>query len=222
MVDPLDSIETGALIEELGLSPDSVRASLSSDEWIKDYFLYEDGVKPPRILNNLASAYQFWEKLSAPKDILDIVKEGYKIPFMQVPPTYKLNNNKSALENSEFVSKAVLELLEANLIEECENKPHIVSPLSVSSHNGKQRLILDLSVMNNCILSEKFTIEDQNTFFQYCKGQENVSTFDIKSCYHQIAIHADHQTYLGFEWNIGGKINILCLKFCHLGCRVVH
>jgi hypothetical protein len=47
----------------------------------------------------------FWrDVLKAPKDVMQIVEYGYKIPFKSFPPPKSvLSNNKSALSEPEFV-----------------------------------------------------------------------------------------------------------------------
>ena len=102
----------------------------SSDQWVKDYFLYEEGTQPPKIYDHLKSAKKFWEEdLKADTFVMDIVKNGYKIPFIAFPPTMEKKNNCSALKHQDFVSEAIKELLDSNLIELVSKKPHIVSPL---------------------------------------------------------------------------------------------
>ena len=159
----LDGIEIEAIAAELGLDRDLV-----SDQWILDFLLYEEGIKPPKLFDNLKSASYFWEhELGAPADVLDIIRNGYKIPFLKTPPKYEKRNNQSAFENSEFVSKALNELLEANLIEIVDEKPWIISPLSVAKSGDKLRLILDLSVTNSYVKAESFSLEDQNLFYDF-------------------------------------------------------
>lgn len=80
-----------------------------------------------------------------------MIKEGFCIDFITEPPELNLRNNNSAFKNSEFVTKAVTELLENNLIKKVNEKPKVISPLSVSKNSNKPRLILDLSVLNEYI-----------------------------------------------------------------------
>ena len=55
------------------------------------------------------------------------------------------DNNLSAIKEKDFVSEAVLDLLKMNCIEELDEAPDILNPLSFSTQSsGKKRLILDL------------------------------------------------------------------------------
>ena len=119
-------MELQNLARELDLPDNLVRKSLlvEDDPWIREYFCYEEGQSIPKIRDNLKSAYTFWEEvLHAPKDILSIIKEGFKIPFLTEPPSYEKANNSSAISNSEFVTKAVLELLELDRVKEVHEAP---------------------------------------------------------------------------------------------------
>jgi len=59
-----------------------------------------------------------------------------------------------ALDHSEFVNEAILELLHIAKVMELNRPPHDGNPLSVSIQpNGKKRLILDLRYINNFLLS---------------------------------------------------------------------
>ena len=41
-------------------------------------------------------------------------------------------------------------------------------------------MILDLSILNNYVYKEKFTLEDQENFFELANFSEYIITFDIK------------------------------------------
>ena len=92
----------------------------------------------------MKTSLSFWKNINTSEFIIDIIKSGYKIPFVNEPENIILKNNKSALDQTEFVEKAIKELSNANLIREESSRPHVVNPLTVSISSGKDRLILDL------------------------------------------------------------------------------
>ena len=81
---------------------------------------------------------------------IEVIREGYKIPFVSLPPPKDSDNNFSAIKENDFVSEAILDLLKMNCIEELDEAPDLVNPLSVSTQSsGKKRLILlDLRHVN--------------------------------------------------------------------------
>ena len=95
---------------------------------------------------------------------MDIISDGYKIRFITTPPPVHLKNNGSALEHSDFVNDAILELLQDNRIEELTTPPEIINPLTVSvQSSGKKRLILDLRHINLHVFKQKFKCEGLHT-----------------------------------------------------------
>ena len=80
------------------------------------------------------------------------------------------------------MSKAVDDLLHANLVEEIFCAPDIVNPLSVSTRSsGKQRLILDLRHVISFIFKQKFKCEDLSVAIQIFDEGFHLFKFDLKS-----------------------------------------
>ena len=103
-------------------------------------------VSPPiSVKGNLLKSIDYWRSLGAPDFILNIIRDGYKIPFISTPPPQQFRNNASAFKESDFVGEAISELLSGNRVEEIFSTPDILNPLTVSiQRSGKKRLILDL------------------------------------------------------------------------------
>jgi hypothetical protein len=81
--------------------------------------------------------------------ILDIVENGYKIPFKTQPEQMYINNKKSWLKNKDFVASEITNLLNKGCIREVSTKPLIVNPLTVAfSKSSKPRLVLDCRHIN--------------------------------------------------------------------------
>ena len=140
--------------EYLGIT-DSVRQYSKFDPFVKNYFEYEEGGKPI-IFDRLKSALPYWrDVIKAPPSVLNVIEDGYRIDFVTTPPPCHFKNNKSAMRNQDFVTQAVTELLELNVIEETECVPYFCSPLSVAENGKKLRLILALSILNEYIVAEK-------------------------------------------------------------------
>ena len=112
------------------------------------------------------------------------------------------NNNASAVNNGDFVSETIEELLRSNrIIGYAKQDLHVINPLSVSvQSSGKKRLILDLRYVNQYILKKKVKFEDYRKALEYfCLGGYAFK-FDMKSGYHRIDIFLEHQKFLGFSW----------------------
>ena len=78
-----------------------------------------------------------------------------------MPKAAKFPNNHSALNNANFVTQAVEELLNTGRIKEVKNSPYVVNPLSVSENDSqKLRLILDLRYVNMHVFKDKIKFDD--------------------------------------------------------------
>ena len=80
---------------------------------------------------SLKNHIQFWRSIGTSQFILDVIDEGYRIPFYSTPPSFS-RNNKSALAHPSFVDEAILMLY--------------YRVFAIQS-SGKKRLILDLRLI---------------------------------------------------------------------------
>ena len=108
------------------------------------------------------------------------------MPFQQIPPGFTSRNNRSALDHSEFVNKAILELLHSGRVMELNRPPDVVNPLSVSIQpNGKKRLILDLRYINNFLIKHRVSTKIGRLPYPILKGFF-YDNFWLISGYHHI------------------------------------
>ena len=111
-----------------------------------------------------------WERIKAPGFILEVIREGYKIPFVSLPPPKHGVNNLSAIKEADFVYEAILDLLKINRIEELSEVRNIANPLSVSiQSSGKKRLILDLRHVNLFVYKKKLNVRILGLPFQFSR-----------------------------------------------------
>ena len=82
-----------------------------------DYCEYEQGINPNIVVaGRLKCHAQFWRSIGASQFILDVIDQGYRIPFHSTPPVSFSSNNKSALAHPDLVEEAISELLVSNRI----------------------------------------------------------------------------------------------------------
>ena len=144
----------------------------------------------------------YWiEVLKAPKWIIDVIKEGYVLLLFTEPTVYRKANQKSALNNIEFVDNAVLDLVQGGYVEPVVSTPHVCSPLSVvENSSGKKRLVINLRHENRFLWKQKFKYEDLRVAMMLFRSGELMFAFDLKSGYHHVEIARHHQKFLGFKW----------------------
>ena len=71
--------------------------------------------------------------------VTSVIKESYKIPFTYTPQKAYFKNNKSALQNSDFATDSIKDVLANKLLKETNNIPHIVSSLSVAKNSAGEK-----------------------------------------------------------------------------------
>ena len=103
----------------------------------------QSGVTTTSPVGRLRSKICQWRLIGTNRYILDVIQNGYKMPLFTTPKPVELSNNKSALENAEFVDQEIEKLLGKNCIEMVSSKPRVVNPLTVAGNKTKQRLVLD-------------------------------------------------------------------------------
>ena len=161
----------------------------------------------PIVKGRLRTAFKFWRDIGANPDVLDVISNGYRLPFCQTPPSACFKNNKSARVHDSFVLDAITKLRIKNLIIESDSPPFVVNPLSVAvQSSGKLRLILDLRYINQYLCKDKIKFEDWNDALNYFQQGDFIFSFDLKSGYHHIDIFQDHIKYLGFSWVVEGVL----------------
>ena len=179
---------------------------ISLNSSIAEYF---EGSSQVIVKGRLKANVSFWQSIGASKFILDTLSFGYKIPFSREPTSVFLNNNRSALGESDFVESAIQELFRVGSIVSCTCPPDVVNPLSVSvQSSGKKRLILDLRHVNFFVKKSKIKFEDAQSMLNFLIGESRSNlwaySFDMKSGYHHVEIYPSHQRFLGFSWVFNG------------------
>ena len=99
-------------------------------------------------------AINFFKEIHASDRLINLLQEGYKIPFSSLPDPFWHRNNASAIENMDFVREKVDSWLQDGFVMKCDIRPQYVSPLSVDCKKPKKRLCLDCRVLNNHIIKE--------------------------------------------------------------------
>jgi ribonuclease HI len=167
------------------------------------------------VKGNLAKHIDFWENvLNAKEHILECIRSGYSIPFINIPSPCHYKNNCSAILNSNFVDSEITSLLDKGIIIDYgTTAPTIVNPLTVSTNaSGKKRLILDLRWVNKHIEKFKFKLEGMQKAVEYVNQGDFAFKFDLKSGYHHLDINPLHYQYLGFSWRNNFYV-FSCLPF---------
>ena len=107
----------------------------------------------------------FWKNIGASKWVLDVLRDGYSLPFMSLLQEAFFNNHGSIAEEQEFVCHVVATLLAPGAMTEVRREDLMVcNPLGVVKNSTcKAQLIVDLGYVNLPPRSHKFKYEDIRT-----------------------------------------------------------
>ena len=110
------------------------------------------------VKGRLRERLAFWKDIRASKWVLDVLRDGYSLPFMSLPHRAFFNNHGSIAEEQEFVCHEVAKLLASGAVAEVRREDFMVcNPLGeVKNSAGKPRLILDLRYVSQHLRSQKF------------------------------------------------------------------
>ena len=153
--------------------------------------------------------FEFWrDELKASDFVLNVIKEGYKFPFVSAPPASFCKNNKSFYDHKEFAYHELLRLESLGCIERVTEQPYITLPLSVV-FSKKLRLVVDASRHLNPFLKDrKIKLEDLNVSEQMLKQGDFQMTTDLDSGYWHVPLNDDMKKFVGvhFELDSGEKL----------------
>ena len=131
------------------------------------------------VKGKMKKSVSFWHTIGASQKVIDTIEFGYKIPFIDTPKRVHFCNSKSVMENVEFLSNSINDLLKTGSAVETCVAPEVKSPLSVATSSaGKKRLILDLRYVNSHIYKEYIHFEDWHSFEKFLVLDGFVYKFD--------------------------------------------
>ena len=95
--------------------------------------------------------------------------------------------------------------------------PFCVNPLSVVE-GRRLRLVKDLRHVHKYVIrNNKFKYKDLWPLSQVLLEGSWFFNWDLKSRYHHVDIHEDHQRYLGFSWRFNGVIRYFTFSVLPFG-----
>ncbi|VDI58958.1 Hypothetical predicted protein [Mytilus galloprovincialis] len=115
----------------------TIEITQSKPSVIGDHFLLEVDM-PVSPVGKLRSKLHEWKTITTSTHIIDVIENGYKLPLKTEPEVKHLKNNRSSLNNAEFVVEEIYKLLQKRCISEVYSKPTVVNPLTVAFNKNNQ------------------------------------------------------------------------------------
>ena len=171
-----------------------------------------------RLRENIA----FWQSIGASNWLLRVIREGYCLPFVDLPDVKFFQNHMSTLCNAEFVSSEISKLVKSGVLVEVNAADLLVcNPLGVARNSsGKPRLIVDLRYVNQHLRLCKFKYEDIRTAADLFQQGDWFFKFDYTSGYHHVEIFPKHTKFLGCSWSVDGSCKFFKFTVLPFGLSV--
>lgn len=167
--------------------------------------------------------FEFWDReLHAGSWVLDLIENGYKVPFVKEPDASEFDNNASVKHNMAVAEEQVKQLLQQGVLRRVSSKPHCVNPLGLVTRivNGapKHRLIFDGSrIINDNVAPPGVKLAYLQKALLKISRDHLLGIFDLKSCYFHVKIHASQTTYFGVKLAIDGVPTYMVYDFLPFG-----
>ena len=173
-----------------------------NNPYVENYARFHKGQEKPVFVDRLKHHYDFWVELRSPEWLLDLIKDGVKIPFESSPPKIFLPNSSSVMspEYIQWVRTTLQEFLDFGFVSIVSEPPYCVMPLQIKNTSGKLALIYDMSPLNQYVDKSSFKLEGWEEMFEYSKRAEFAVQFDLKKFYLQIGIEPSMKKYFGFTF----------------------
>ena len=157
----------------------------------------------------LQNFWQVWQSLGASPRVVQILREGYTLPFRIHPKLARYPTVVSCYVNphrNSYLLEALHHLTDKNTVELVQNQKSLGffnQLFLVPKPNNKWRPILDLSKLNLFLKVEKFKMETPETIrISLHTGEwagEWVTSIDFKDAYFHIPIQEQSRKYLRFH-----------------------
>jgi hypothetical protein len=147
------------------------------------------------------------------------IDNGYDLVWDTTPPSPReLRNSKFSLDNQEFATTAVIEMLEACAVSALPSGvlPTVISPLGVvpTPNSEKLRLIVNMKYANMHLSKRVFELEELSDLPDMAEKGDWSVAYDITSGYYHVSLHPDSRSFVGFNWKgVYYQYNCLPLVF---------
>ena len=155
----------------------------------------------------LQAYWKNWEDLEAPSFVVNVIREGYRIPMETPPPLSPVpipfSSYQPASEKGMALQGEILDLVEKGAVEPAPlPSPGYYSLMFVvKKASGGWRPIIDLSHLNKFVKKTKFKMETVKSTLESIREGDWMFSLDLKDAYLQIPIHEDSRHLLRFCWN---------------------
>ena len=159
----------------------------------------------------LKKYYENWKKYTKDHHILNIIKEGLRLDFEQIPfqSGYRIHPRSESETN--IIIAEVTKLLKKGVI--VKSKPEVGDFVSgVFTRDKKdntKRMILNLKNLNSNVYYKHFKMESIQDVINIIEPNVYMASIDLKDAFYSVPIYICHQRFLKFF--INGYYKFVCM-----------
>ncbi len=133
------------------------------------------------------------------------IDHGYDLVWDKLLPVAReLINSKSSRDNSDFVTKAISDMLEAGASSVLPPgvRPTVVSPLAVvtKSHSTKLRLVVNMRYVNEHLTKTVFKSKSLSGLSDMSEKGNYSLSYDLTLGNYNVALHSLFRRFVSFQW----------------------
>ena len=132
-----------------------------------------------------------WKKITSDKYILDIVTNGLRLDFKEIPKNRQYQFRTLKNDELDIVKAEVDKLLSKQVICESrrEKNDYLSNVFTRNKNDGGKRMILNLKQFNTHITYRHFKMESINQVIDIVRPNVYMASIDLKDAFYSIPIH---------------------------------
>ena len=132
-----------------------------------------------------------WKKITSDKYILDIVTNGLRLDFKEIPKNRQYQFRTLKNDELDIVKAEVDKLLSKQVICESrrERNDYLSNVFTRKKKDGAKRMILNLKQFNTHITYRHFKMESINQVIDIVRPNVYMASIDLKDAFYSIPIH---------------------------------
>ena len=145
-----------------------------------------------------------WESITSDKWVLSLIREGYKLEFIQKPPFRGIKETMVPICQAMSIEKEIENLLFKNAIERVSQKDAMNGFYStlflVPKKNGEMRPVINLRSLNRYLVKKHFKMDTMSKVLQLVEKGDWSITLDLSDAYFHLKIFKPHRKFLRFSY----------------------
>ena len=155
---------------------------------------------------NISNSYENWMKITKDKLILELVRDGLKFEFTEIPPECHIKPLSLKPYEENIIDNEVLKLLDKQVLSVSFYEPNefVSSVFTRRKKDGAHRMILNLKHLNKYVSYKHFKMESLQNVIDIIQPHCWMASVDLKDAFYSIHVNESYQKFFKFNWK--GKL----------------